>query len=62
LSSKLSRLENEDKKLQMDITRKEVEKGKLQKELEHHQGNTESRNKLLRRLAEHLELHDTMCE
>jgi len=46
----------------MDVTRKEVEKGKLQKELEHHQGNSESRNKLLRRLAEHLEIHDTMCE
>lgn len=59
LTSKLSRLKNEDQKLQMDITRKEVEKGKLQKELEHHQGNTESRNKLLRRLAEHLEVPDT---
>jgi hypothetical protein len=46
----------------MDITQKEVQKGKLQKELEHHQGNTESRNKLLRRLAEQLEIHDTVCE
>jgi hypothetical protein len=46
----------------MDITKGEVEKGKLQKEMEHQQEKIDSRNKLLRRLAEHLEIHDTMCE
>ncbi|GFG30387.1 hypothetical protein Cfor_05842, partial [Coptotermes formosanus] len=60
LTSKLSHLEKEDKKLQMDITKGEVEKGKLQKEMEHQQEKIDSRNKLLRRLAEHLEIHDTM--
>jgi hypothetical protein len=46
----------------VDITQEEVEKGKLQKEVEQQQEETDSRNKLLRRLAEHLELYDTMCE
>jgi hypothetical protein len=53
---------NKDKKLQEEITQKRVEKGQLQKELEHHERNTESRNKLLIRLAEHLQIHDIMCE
>jgi hypothetical protein len=62
LASKLSRLEVEDKKLQGDITRKEVKKGQLQKEEEHQHRLIDSRNKLLSRLAGDLELHEEMCE
>lgn len=56
LQSKLSRLQVEDKKLQGDITREEVKKGQLEKEMEQQQKRIDSRNKLLSRLTGDLEI------
>jgi chromosome segregation ATPase len=60
LTPKLSHLENEDKELQVDITREEVKKGQFQKEVEQQQERIDSRNKLLSKLAEDLEMSETI--
>ncbi|XP_033607955.1 DNA repair protein RAD50 [Cryptotermes secundus] len=60
LTAKLSHLENEDKKLQIDITREKVKKGQFQREVEQQQERIDSRNKLLGKLSEDLEISETM--
>ncbi|KAJ9585795.1 hypothetical protein L9F63_002432 [Diploptera punctata] len=54
--SKLHRLEKEDYKLQDEITREKVEKGKLQAELKQQEERIDARNKQLGRLAGDLEI------
>jgi hypothetical protein len=44
------------------MTREEVKKGQFQKEVEIQQERIDSRNKLLSRLAQDLEICETMCE